>query len=83
MEIEVNFYAHLIQYLPPESTENRLMVSLEPGSTLGDLLKQLKLPDEIVRSTLTLVNQAHCDQNRILKEGDRIYILPPIAGGLI
>jgi molybdopterin converting factor small subunit len=82
MEIEVRFYAHLVQYLPSKAIENRVIVSLKPGSSLNELMHQLGLPDDIAHSTLVMVNEAHSNQGQILKEGDRVCLLPPIAGGV-
>jgi sulfur carrier protein ThiS len=81
MEIEVRFYAHLVEYLPAGSSGNRIKVSLKTGSTIKDLIKELALPDKIAHSILIMVNEAHSNQDQILREGDRISILPPIAGG--
>ncbi len=60
-------------------------ISLPPGATVGDLLDELRrqvpesaaLPDR----PLCAVNLSHVLASHVLRDGDEIAILPPLAGG--
>lgn len=53
-------------------------VQVAEGSTLGDLINQIGLARE---QRITFVNGRHADDDRVLVEGDRVAVFPPIAGG--
>lgn len=80
MHITVNIYAYLQYYLPdPENAMKNKEWDMPEGSTIGQVLKQLKLPREI-RVTV-LVNNNSVDEKAVVKEGDIIHILPQMVGG--
>jgi len=80
MRITVNIYAFLRYYLPdPENSMKNKEWDMPEGSTIGQVLKQLKLPKE-VRVTV-LVNNNSVDERTVLNEGDVIHILPQMVGG--
>jgi molybdopterin converting factor small subunit len=80
MRITVNVYAYLRYYLPdPEDVLKNSEWLMPEGSTIGQVLKQLRLPGGI-RVTV-LVNNSSVDEKMILKEGDVVHILPQMAGG--
>ncbi len=50
-----------------------------PGTTVGDILSELKLPvDEI---GATLINHRHVEEDQVLQEGDNLSIFPLVGGG--
>ena len=72
--------------------ERELVVDLDPGSTVDDLVIRLEedikarhgITQNILRSDFTvLVNGRHIDSlhERGLKDGDLVTILSPIGGG--
>jgi molybdopterin converting factor small subunit len=80
MKIEVKFYASLGKYLPQallERGQNYLEVG--EGTTIKALLENLEVPLETVK--LIFVNGVHAKDNDVLKEGDRLGVFPPVAGG--
>ena len=80
MKIEVKLYASLGRYMPQaalESGQNYLEVG--EGTTIKALLENLKVPLETVK--LIFLNGIHARENEVLKEGDRLGVFPPVAGG--
>lgn len=53
--------------------------SLQPNSTLADLVNQLGIPAEEVK--LCYVNAVYQELDYILQDGDEVGIFPPIGGG--
>ena len=55
-------------------------ISIENNITVAQLLKdEIKFPVGI--PTLILVNGLHADKERVLKDGDRVSVFSPMAGG--
>jgi molybdopterin converting factor small subunit len=49
------------------------------GTTVKALLENLRVPLETVK--LIFLNGIHARENEVLKEGDRLGVFPPVAGG--
>jgi len=84
MKITLKLFATLTDYLPPESRyTNVVELELAPGTRIGQVIEQYRLPDQLVH--LVLVNGTYIapEQRTIqaLNEGDVLAIWPPIAGG--
>ncbi|UCD72334.1 MAG: MoaD/ThiS family protein [Syntrophobacterales bacterium] len=79
MEIEVKLFATLRDYLPKGSGQFSCKLELNSTNTVMDVLKKLKIPDEIPK--IILVNGVHSNLDRVLKLGDVLSIFPPVAGG--
>lgn len=56
-----------------------LAVDVPEGTTARGLCERVKVPAEKVK--LVFVNGRHGDWDAELREGDRITLFPPIAGG--
>ncbi len=54
-------------------------IELPEKSSMADLLKYLKIPDD--QAKILLVNGIACKITHKLKSDDTIAIFPPIAGG--
>lgn len=80
MKIELRLFASLARYMPGETCSNgdRIMEVAE-GSTIIDILRRLEVPLDKVR--VIFLNGLHATGEEILKEGDRVGIFPPVAGG--
>ncbi|MBI1987667.1 MAG: MoaD/ThiS family protein [Nitrospinae bacterium] len=81
MKVAVRLYAQLMDYLPHDTMGHPFELTLEEGTTIGDLLARLGIPQEAASSSILLVNGEHGRPSQGLKEGDGISILPPICGG--
>lgn len=81
MKIAIRLYAQLTAYLPPGETGNPFEITLEEGTTGGDLLAHLGVPQAVASSSILLINGEHGHPWQGLREGDRVSLLPPICGG--
>ena len=78
MKVELRLYASLSVYMP-ETNRATVIVDIDQGTRIQELLEQLKVPADSVK--IIFLNGVHAKGNEILKEGDRIGVFPPIAGG--
>ena len=80
MIIEVKLYLSLLRYVP--QSERRLEGNkwkVPEGSTVGQVLEMLNLPEE--ETKILLINGRYAYKGRILNEGDILQVVPPLAGG--
>lgn len=79
MKVEICLYASLSSRLPKEANGNCFTQDLDENTTIGTILSDLNIgPNE---PKLLLVNGIHSKLEASLKEGDRLAVFPPIAGG--
>jgi molybdopterin converting factor small subunit len=80
MRIELKLYASLERYMPAarSGTSFRYM-EVEEGTTVGRFLQMLRIPADTVK--LIFLNGVHAQMDQVLKEGDRVGVFPPVAGG--
>ena len=74
MEVQVKLSASL-----RKGRFGRQAVTLPDGSTVGDLLEYLNLPEKKV--AVVVVNSEYAPRDRQLQAADAILIYPPVAGG--
>ncbi len=80
MKIELKLYASLGKYMPQALLEKKQdYLEVEEDTTIKALLEKLKVPLETVK--LIFVNGVHAKDNEVLKDGDRLGVFPPVAGG--
>ncbi len=79
MNIEVNLYATLKQYMKNETGGKSSAIDLEDGTCVEDLIQKLEVPADSVK--LIFVNGIHAKRDTILKDGDRLGLFPPVGGG--
>jgi sulfur-carrier protein len=80
MKIQLNLFASLSRFLPePSKSGFSNLVDIAEGTTIKSLLEDLHVPSELPK--IIFLNGIHADQNTILKEGDRLGVFPPLAGG--
>ncbi len=78
MQITIRLYGSLRDILPSEN-KGQTRLDLPAGSTVGDALKKVGLPDD---GYYTAVNGENIDQNsRPLEDGDYVLVFAPAAGG--
>ena len=78
MKIELRLYASLSVYMPEINSATGI-VDIGQGTRIRELLEQLKVPADSVK--IIFLNGVHAKGDEILKEGDRIGVFPPVAGG--
>ncbi|MDY7037390.1 MAG: MoaD/ThiS family protein [Thermodesulfobacteriota bacterium] len=79
MEIELKLYASLAHHMPDGMGSERCMVEIREGTRIRELLTHLDVPVNAVK--LIFLNGIHAAVDEILKEGDRLGVFPPVAGG--
>ena len=83
MQITLKLYAMLTDYLPEQAVRNEASLELSEGSSVAEIVQQLKLPKNLVH--LTLVNGSYIAPEQfaetVLNDGDVLAIWPPVAGG--
>ncbi len=77
MSVHVHLFAYLAKFSP--TREEKFDMDLGPGTTVGQLIKRLKIPGDFEKRVL--VNGRHADPSARLAEGDDLFIFPPAAGG--
>ncbi len=80
MKIQLNLFASLTKFLPEQKDSGfSNLMEIEEGTTIEALLDQLKIPRE--QPKIIFLNGLHAEETKVLKEGDRLGIFPPLAGG--
>ena len=77
MQVTVELQAYLEQYSP--SGEAVFPYTLPEGATVQTLVRQLNVPEEL--AGVIVLNERSGDFEDPLHEGDRVTLIPPIAGG--
>jgi sulfur-carrier protein len=80
MKVELNLFASLARYAPDKTgSHGHLILDAAEGTTIMELLKRLELPLEKIK--MIFLNGLHATGDEVLKEGDRVGVFPPVAGG--
>ncbi len=79
IDVKVRVYASLRQYLPDLPLGGSAAVSLQEGSTVGDVMERLGVPSAEVRQCF--VNGLHREADHVLRGQDELAFFPPIGGG--
>jgi sulfur carrier protein ThiS len=77
MKIRVELESYLDQYAP--GADPKFSLEMPDAATISDVLRKLGIPMEQA-SVLTLGDEA-VQPTQSLKEGDRVTVIPPVAGG--
>ena len=81
--LQVELYASLMKYLPPDSSRHRTQVRVAVDTTPHQLIDQLGIPRELAH--LVLKNGTYVlplERNQaIFADGDLFALWPPVAGG--
>jgi sulfur-carrier protein len=79
LRVQVQLFATLARYLPPDSREGAATIDVPETCTVRDLIQRLELPADLER--VTLVNGRDATPDRSLRPGDVVAMFPPLAGG--
>ena len=83
MQINIEFYASLMQYLPAGKSRHRREVHVDDGLRLNRLIEQYHIPEKMAHIVLVNGHFVNTDQ-RVeceLMENDVVSVWPPVAGG--
>jgi len=81
MKIVLKLFATLREYLPSGSDKYSCTMDLKEGTTVAEIVEQLKIPREIPLIILVNGIQDQEKEKKVLQKGDVLSIFPPIAGG--
>jgi molybdopterin synthase sulfur carrier subunit len=76
--IELRLFGHLRSYRP-EADSSDAGMDVSAGTSVEEMIRELGVPPEDPK--VVLVNGMHAALDRLLEEGDRVSIFPPVAGG--
>jgi molybdopterin converting factor small subunit len=82
LQIEVKLYGQLRRYRPqdaPGAKHHPFNTTISEGTTAVALAKTLGIPDGLINATA--VNGEATPNHIILKDGDKVSLFPPSAGG--
>lgn len=77
MKVRVELQAYLEQYSP--NSQDTFDYEVADGSRVRDLVVKLGMPADL--ASVIIVSDANADPSHMLKEGDRVILIPPLAGG--
>ena len=77
MQVTVELQAYLAQYSP--GGEAVFQVDLPEGATVQTLVRRLNVPEEM--ASVIVLNERSGDFEEPLHDGDRVTLIPPLAGG--
>jgi molybdopterin synthase sulfur carrier subunit len=80
MKVEINLFASLARYMPDKTgSPGDLVLEVGEGTTIIDILTRMEVPLDKVK--ILFLNGIHATGDEALKEGDRVGVFPPVAGG--
>ena len=79
MKVELHLYASLSKYLPPDAKFKTWFMEIDKNTTIKDIIEQMNIDEKSVK--LIFLNGVHAVAGKVLKDGDRIGIFPPVGGG--
>lgn len=79
MEIGIRLWGSIPYYLPEGRGKFYVKKSVEPGTTVQELVGELNLPKELY--FLTTVNGRTIEGEYTLQEGDEVDLFLPTSGG--
>ena len=79
MKVYLNFSASLLRAAADKVDRKFHTIEVEEGTAARELLMALKIPGE--DAMFVLVNGVEAKGDQILKDGDRLGILPAVSGG--
>lgn len=79
MKVEARLFATLAAYLPEEGDGRGATLELADGSTVQDVVRSLRIPDDM--PFLVMLNGRDASLDQPLADGDVLSLFPPLAGG--
>jgi len=80
MKVELNLFASLARYAPDKTgSHSHRMLDVAEGTTIMELLNRMELPIDKIK--MIFLNGLHAAGDEVLRDGDRVGVFPPVAGG--
>jgi len=77
MKVKVELQAYLEQYSP--NGQDTFDYEVPDGAVVRDLVVKLGMPPDL--ASIIIIGDTNADPSHELKEGDRVILIPPLAGG--
>lgn len=77
--VQAKLFATLRRNFPHLGIGEPMPVELADGATVGDLVRQLRLPEDQVK--IVFVNGVTRGEAHVLADGDELGMFPPVGGG--
>ncbi len=77
MKVRVELQAYLEDYAP--DGRGIFPYEMPDGATVADLIRKLGVPEEL--ASVLVVGEDAVEPAQTLHEGDRVTVIPPVAGG--
>jgi molybdopterin converting factor small subunit len=79
MKVRVELQAYLLQYSPDDIAV--FDYEMPEGASVGDLIRRLHVPEDL--ASVIIVGDSNTTTAHVLTEGDRVTLVPPLAGGSV
>jgi molybdopterin synthase sulfur carrier subunit len=79
MALQVFLSSALRKFISDYEPSKGIRVEKATGMTVGDLCKQLKIPEEKVK--VIMINGRGAGFNKALNGDERVALFPPVGGG--
>ena len=79
--VEIVLYITLGKYNPHTEKSSAFKMDLPSESTVETLLQELEIPSQLSKRLQVIVNNRCMERTYCPKDGEKITIIPPIAGG--
>ncbi|HUH66445.1 MAG TPA: MoaD/ThiS family protein [Syntrophales bacterium] len=80
MKVELILFASLARFAPVKAgSHGNHVLDIDEGTTVMELIKSQRIPVEKIR--MIFLNGLHATGEEVLKNGDRVGVFPPVAGG--
>jgi molybdopterin converting factor small subunit len=79
LRVQVQLFATLAAFLPPESREGAAILEVPEASTVREVIRRLGVPADFER--VVLVNGEDATADRALRADDVVAVFPPLSGG--
>ncbi len=73
--IQIKLFASLQKFMPASAES----YAIEPGITVGSLLEQLGIPQDLIK--IVFIDSVQAELTSTLNGGERVGIFPPVGGG--
>ncbi len=78
IRVDVRLYS-ILRHRPDGRIQGQMSLQLEDGATVADVLNALGVADDI--PLLISVNDEQVERSAAVEDGDKIELIPAVAGG--
>jgi len=79
MHVEIQCFGAMRDYLPDGTVGNSASIELPAEARVADAARALAAPETLIHAVL--VNEDPADLSTLLRDGDRLTLMPHYSGG--